>query len=154
MKKVKGYLIGFGFIVLGVVIILFMFEHINKLYKNRIEITYTNEINENLEYNVKINYNIKDKENVLCSINNKDFLSIDKCQFNLKAGKYTLYLKREDNNITKDFEVKSKYLGTFSSALDKLEMYYLASNGKKKLNFTFDYPEDFDKKTFSLSFIL
>ena len=33
MKKVKGYLIGFGFIVLGVVIILFMFEHINKLYK-------------------------------------------------------------------------------------------------------------------------
>ena len=94
MKKIKGYLIGFGFIVLGVVIILFMFEHINKLYKNRIEITYANEINENLEYNVKINYNIKDKENVLCSINNKDFLSIDKCQFNLKAGKYTLYLKR------------------------------------------------------------
>ena len=37
MKKIKGYLIGFGFIVLGVVIILFMFEHINKLYKNRIE---------------------------------------------------------------------------------------------------------------------
>ena len=26
MKKIKGYLIGFGFIVLGVVIILFMFE--------------------------------------------------------------------------------------------------------------------------------
>ena len=50
MKKVKGYLIGFGFIVLGVVIILFMFEHINKLYKNRIEITYTNEINENLKF--------------------------------------------------------------------------------------------------------
>lgn len=148
MKKIKGYLIGFGFIILGVVIILFMFEHINKLYKNRIEITYTNEINENLEYNVKINYNIKDKENVLCSINNKDFLSIDKCQFNLKVGKYKLYLKREDNNITKDFEVKSKYLGTFSSALDKLEMYYLASNGKKKLNFTFDYPEDFDKKIY------
>lgn len=148
MKKIKGYLMGFGFILLGVVIILFMFEHINKLYKNRIEITYTNEINENLEYNVKINYNIKDKENVLCSINNKDFLSIDKCQFNLKAGKYTLYLKRKDNNITKDFEVKSKYLGTFSSALDKLEMYYLASNGKKKLNFTFDYPEDFDKKIY------
>ena len=92
MKKIKGYLIGFGFIILGVVIILFMFEHINKLYKNRIEITYTNEINENLEYNVKINYNIKDKENVLCSINNKDFLSIDKCQFNLKVGKYKLYL--------------------------------------------------------------
>ena len=105
-----------------------------------------NEAKEELEK--VLNYNIKDKENVLCSINNKDFLSIDKCQFNLKAGKYTLYLKREDNNITKDFEVKSKYLGTFSSALDKLEMYYLASNGKKKLNFTFDYPEDFDKKIY------
>ena len=31
MKKVKGYLIGFGFIVLGVVIILFMFEHVKKV---------------------------------------------------------------------------------------------------------------------------
>ena len=77
-----------------------LMKQVDKLYKNRIEITYANEINENLEYNVKINYNIKDKENVLCSINNKDFLSIDKCQFNLKAGKYTLYLKREDNKIT------------------------------------------------------
>ena len=37
MKKIKGYLTGLGFIVLGVVIILFMFEHINKLYEIGLE---------------------------------------------------------------------------------------------------------------------
>lgn len=45
--------------------------------------------------------------------------------------------------ITKK-EVK-KIKGTFSSSLDKLETYYLALNGKKKIDFIFDYPDDFDK---------
>ena len=38
--------------------------------------------------------------------------------------------------ITKK-EVK-KIKGTFSSSLDKLETYYLALNGKKKIDFIFD----------------
>lgn len=45
--------------------------------------------------------------------------------------------------ITKK-EIK-KIKGTFSSSLDKLETYYLALNGKKKIDFIFDYPDDFDK---------
>ena len=40
---------------------------------------------------------------------------------------------------------KNKIIGSFSSSIDKLDIYYLALNGKKKLNFTFDYPSDFDK---------
>lgn len=45
--------------------------------------------------------------------------------------------------ITKKEEKKLK--GTFSSSLDKLETYFLALNGKKKIDFIFDYPDDFDK---------
>lgn len=41
-------------------------------------------------------------------------------------------------------EIK-KIKGTFSSSLDKLETYFLALNGKKKIDFIFDYPDDFDK---------
>lgn len=54
--------------------------------------------------------------------------------------------KQTSNNdliITKK-EIK-KIKGTFSSSLDKLETYYLALNGKKKIDFIFDYPDDFDK---------
>lgn len=54
--------------------------------------------------------------------------------------------KQTSNNdliITKK-EIK-KIKGTFSSSLDKLETYYLALNGKKQIDFIFDYPDDFDK---------
>ena len=50
-------------------------------------------------------------------------------------------------NKLKDFGKKEekKLKGTFSSSLDKLETYFLALNGKKKIDFIFDYPDDFDK---------
>ena len=54
--------------------------------------------------------------------------------------------KQTSNNdliITKK-EIK-KIKGTFSFSLDKLETYYLALNGKKQIDFIFDYPDDFDK---------
>lgn len=54
--------------------------------------------------------------------------------------------KQTSNNdlIINKKEIK-KIKGTFSSSLDKLETYYLALNGKKKIDFIFDYPDDFDK---------
>ncbi len=58
-----------------------------------------------------------------------------------------LFDKKQTSNsdliITKK-EIK-KIKGTFSSSLDKLETYYLALNGKKQIDFIFDYPDDFDK---------
>ena len=47
--------------------------------------------------------------------------------------------------ITKKEEKKLK--GTFSSSLDKLETYFLALNGKKKIDFIFDYEIEKAKKS-------
>lgn len=52
-------------------------------------------------------------------------------------------------NVNVDVIVTGKKVkkieGTFSSSLDKLEVYYLALNGKKKIDFIFDYPDSFNK---------
>lgn len=55
--------------------------------------------------------------------------------------------KKKD--VTVDVTLTSKKVkkiqGTFSSSLDKLEVYYLALNGKKTIDFIFDYPDSFNK---------
>ena len=50
MNKIKRILISIGVIIIGVVVMLIVFENINKLYSNKIEITYENIVNAQNEY--------------------------------------------------------------------------------------------------------
>ena len=45
MNKIKRILISIGVIIIGIVVMLLVFENVNKLYKNKIEITYENVVN-------------------------------------------------------------------------------------------------------------
>ena len=51
----------------------------------------------------------------------------------------------EKNTPVRVSKKESAIQGSFSSSLDKLDIYYLALSGTKHIDFTFDYPEDFDK---------
>ena len=45
MNKIKRILIEIGIIIIGIIVMLLVFENVNKLYKNKIEITYENVVN-------------------------------------------------------------------------------------------------------------
>lgn len=56
-----------------------------------------------------------------------------------------IFVSTDDiKDVDLSFE-ENKIIGSFSSQIDELETYYLALNGKKKINFTFNYPSDFDR---------
>lgn len=148
MNKIKRILISIGVIIIGIVVMLLVFENVNKLYKNKIEITYENVVNAQNEYPVTVKYNSEDLDGILCSANGANYKKIGECTFNLTSGKHKIYIKKDDNILTKEFEIKPEYLGTFSSTMDVLDTYYLAVGGKKSFNFTFDYKEDFDKEVY------
>ena len=148
MNKIKRILISIGVIIIGVVVMLIVFENINKLYSNKIEITYENIVNAQNEYPVTVKYNSEDLDGILCSADGANYKKIEECTLNLTSGKHKIYIKKDDNILTKEFEIKREYLGTFSSTMDVLDTYYLAVGGKKSFNFTFDYPEGFDKEVY------
>lgn len=63
---------------------------------------------------------------------------------------FTLFVKNnyKQNVVYNNKKVNEKLptiVGSFSSSLDYLDTYYLALNGTKKIDFTFDYPDSFDK---------
>lgn len=148
MNKIKRILIEMGIIIIGIIVMLLVFENVNKLYKNKIEITYENVVNAQNEYPVTVKYNSEDLDGILCSVDGSNYKKIGECTLNLTSGKHKIYIKKDDNILTKEFEIKREYLGTFSSTMDVLDTYYLAVGGKKSFNFTFDYPEGFDKEVY------
>lgn len=148
MSKAKRIIISIISILIGVIVMLLVFNKVNKLYSNKIEITYENEVNENNEYSVRVKYNDDKITGVMCSIDGSNYKDINECTLNVKSGTHKLYLKKDDNILVKEFEIKQKYLGTFSSTIDVLDTYYLAVNGKKSFNFTFDYPSDFSTEVY------
>ena len=141
MKKVVSVIgLVLSFLIIGYAVYLLIVNH-GKINRDKIRINYENVINENEEYLVNVTYDGKD--NIKCSLDNIDYTS--KCSFLLKEGNYKAYVTNEKDTSYKDFTVKKNYLGIFSSTIDVLDTYYLAVGGKKSFNFTFDYPEYFDK---------
>lgn len=129
-----------SFLIIGYAVYLLIANY-DKINRDKIRINYENVINENEEYLVNVTYDGKD--NIKCSLDNIDYTS--KCSFLLKEGNYKAYVTNEKDTSYKDFTVKKNHLGIFSSTIDVLDTYYLAVGGKKSFNFTFDYPEYFDK---------
>lgn len=144
----KGLVLVLLIILIGLFNVTIIYLEKNKLVKDFINIKYSNDINENKEYIVTVEYKSKNNKDVVCSLDNINYKNIDECTFNLKKGEYNLYLRKNDKVIKEKFKVEEKFLGTFSSTIDVLDTYYLAVNGKKKFNFTFDYKEDFDKTVY------
>ena len=141
MKKVVSVIgLVLSFLIIGYAVYLLIANY-DKINRDKIRINYENVINENEEYLVNVTYDGKD--NIKCSLDNIDYTS--KCSFLLKEGNYKAYVTNEKDTSYKDFTVKKNYLGIFSSTIDVLDTYYLAVGGKKSFNFTFDYPEYFDK---------
>ena len=141
MKKVVSVIgLVLSFLIIGYAVYLLIVNH-GKINRDKIRINYENVINEDEEYLVNVTYDGKD--NIKCSLDNIDYTS--KCSFLLKEGNYKAYVTNEKDTSYKDFTVKKNYLGIFSSTIDVLDTYYLAVGGKKSFNFTFDYPEYFDK---------
>ena len=141
MKKVVSVIgLVLSFLIIGYAVYLLIVNH-GKINRDKIRINYENVINENEEYLVNVTYDGKD--NIKCSLDNIDYTS--KCSFLLKEGNYKAYVTNEKDTSYKDFTVKKNYLGIFNSTIDVLDTYYLAVGGKKSFNFTFDYPEYFDK---------
>lgn len=145
-KKIKKRNVSILFLILIVIFVcIFIFIKKDDLNTSKISVDFPNTVNADNKYNVKVSYN-DDVKNLKCSLDNKEYVDINECTFDLDPGKYTIYLKNDSLFIKKTFTVESKYEGTFSSTIDKLETYYLASNGKKAFKFTFDYPKGFDTK--------
>lgn len=144
----KGLVLVLFIILIGLFNVTIIYLEKNKLVKDFINIKYSNDINENKEYIVTVEYKSKNNKDVVCSLDNINYKNIDECTFNLKKGEYNLYLRKNNKVIKEKFKVEEKFLGTFSSTIDVLDTYYLAVNGKKKFNFTFDYKEDFDKTVY------
>ena len=144
----NGLVLVLFIILIGLFNVTIIYLEKNKLVKDFINIKYSNDINENKEYIVTVEYKSKNNKDVVCSLDNINYKNIDECTFNLKKGEYNLYLRKNDKVIKEKFKVEEKFLGTFSSTIDVLDTYYLAVNGKKKFNFTFDYKEDFDKTVY------
>ena len=141
MKKVVSVIgLVFSFLIIGYAVYLLIANY-GKITVDKIRINYENVINENEEYLVNVTYDGKD--NIKCSLDNIDYTS--KCSFLLKEGNYKAYVTNEKDTSYKDFTVKKNYLGIFNSTIDVIDTYYLAVGGKKSFNFTFDYPEYFDK---------
>ena len=107
-----------------------------KLDSNKIIINYSTFFNDDFLYDISINYN-GNKKGLLCSIDNKNWLKLDDCKFNLLEGNYNLFLKNQHFAINKKFEVKKQIIGSFTSSLDNLDTYYLALGGSKEVIFTF-----------------
>ena len=148
-KRLRKFLLLVIFVILIVGGILLFKNSISNLFTggnlktNNISIEYDNTVtNDNKEYSVTIKYT--DDTEVECSIDDNEYKSINDCSFNLKEGKYTLYIRKDKNKIKKDFNVKGKFDGTFSTTIDVLDKYYLALNGTKTLEYTFNYPEGYD----------
>ena len=118
----------------------------NKIDTSLVKISYKNEINENDEYHIIVSYT--DDNPIFCSIDNSNYKKIEDCEFDLKAGKYTIYLKKNDKIYKKNFKITKKIEGEFSSTLDRIPIYYLALNGTKIMHYSFNYPETFDKSIY------
>ena len=145
MKKKILIISLFSILVLITIINIFSGNIIGSiiLNDNLISISYGNITNNLGEYLVNVNYQDNNYP-VECSIDNINF---DKnCSYYLKPGNHEIYLRYKNANVTKNIEIENKYAGTFGSTLDNLDEYYLALNGTKTLEWTFDYPYEFDRK--------
>lgn len=111
---------------------------------SRITIDISDILSLNDTYETNITYD-KNKEDLKCMIDDNNWLDIDNCKENLEIGNHTVYLKNNYFEGELEFVVENKINGSFSSSIDVLDKYYLALGGKKTLNFTFDYPDEFDK---------
>lgn len=148
MKRyIKYILVIINLICIYMILSLGVLLYKNILNYDNVKITYKNQINSNYEYLINISYNDSNTK-MYCSNDLKQWKEIDKCNYYLKSGKQTIYLKNKYNIIKYDYEIKENYEGTFSSSLDNIEEYYLALNGTKKIEFKFDYPDNFDKNIF------
>lgn len=108
-----------------------------------VSITYENKMNSNGEYHIMVSF--QDEKPTFCSIDDMNYKEIELCNFDLKPGKYTLYLKQENQKYKKDFEVLQSIVGEFSSTLDRVPIYYLALGGTKKMHYEFKYDDEFNK---------
>ena len=147
MKKLITLDITLLFIIISLIITSKLYIRFSKyvIRKDNVIIKYDNKIDDNFLYNVSINYKGENKDLIKCKIDNSSYKTIDNCIFKVKKGKHTLYLKNRKKEIKKRFKIKETIEGSFSSSIDNLETYYLALNGRKKLNFEFDYSDDFNK---------
>ena len=122
--------------------IIFVNNSKSTMQSNNIIINYNNMVNNNNEYQVNISYYNKEHE-IECSLDDVNYDNT--CIYNLKPGIYSVYVRHDKDKVYRSFEIMKQYEGTFSSTIDVLDEYYLALNGTKKLNFTFNYSSDFDK---------
>ena len=145
MNKFIKYIL----ILINIICIVALFIYCMLFYKNNIKnikviVNYNNIINENDEYLINIKYK-NPRTTLYCSIDNKNWININNCKFNLKKGNYNVFIKNDYMKINKNFKVIEKYEGNIHSNIDMLDEYYLALNGSKKIELKFDYPENFDK---------
>lgn len=120
---------------------IYFFEYV--LIKKNLNINISQYINNDLTYDVYAQFK-GDNQNLFCSLDNKNWNTFDKCKFSLSEGDYILHVKNNYFFTTKRFSVKKHIKGSFSSPLDRLEVYYLALGGTKKIEFSFEYGSDFD----------
>lgn len=145
MNKIIKYFL----IIINLYCVILLVIYSKLLYKNNINstniaISYNNIVNENDEYLINIKYN-NPKTKLYCSLDNKSWININDCKFNIKKGNYKIFIKNNYMTINKKFNIVEKFEGTINSNIDMLDEYYLALNGNKKIELKFDYPENFDK---------
>ena len=145
-------------IVIDIIILLFLVPSIifTKVYyyvkdKNinlsNFDIVYENKIDEDFKYTVKIDSK-ENNELYSFKIDNSDYLKHDNAVFKLEEGKHILYVKKGEKIASKEVFVKKNILGSFSSSIDNLDIYYLALNGQKAFNFSFKYDDTFNKNVY------
>lgn len=142
-RIILGIILSLASIMLMFFIILFCYGY--NLTLGKLEIKVERYLNDDLKHNIKVLYE-GNTEEFYCSLDNKKWLPYHDCNFSLKSGAYTVYLKNKFVYFQKDVKVTNKLAGNFSSSLDNVKIYYLALDGYKEINFNFDYPNNFNKE--------
>ena len=144
-RKIIIYFMSFIIFVLFILLGLYFYQY-NTIKLDNIKINVDKYLNKNNLYGISISYH-GNKDGLLCSLDKNDWKKIDKCNYELNENSYTIYLKNKYFEEKKNFNISKQINGSFSSSLDKLDIYYLALNGNKKIEFDFNYNDnDFPKE--------
>ena len=119
MKKILIMLITFIIIITSVLLLALDYSRKYKPIKlDDLIVHYDNVLGNDNTYIVTFTY--LDDPDVYCSIDAENYLPIKECSFNLEAGTYKLFLKRNMLETFKEFTIHHKYEGTFSTSIVRI----------------------------------
>lgn len=132
MKKIILRLLFCIFVIQNIFLIILFFFYFQKI--SIIKVEESNKMNKDLSKTIVINIKSNNKEQLYCSINNKNNWKKsynNKCKFKVYTGKYTFYIKnsRKMIKISKKFNINEAE----SLKIDN-SLYYMATQEQFQLN--------------------